>query len=278
MTSFSTVFSVVPYRTTLTTTLPGFGWPNPVTSYSYSMSTTTITVVHSSPRGSPPRTTPSYPRTTNTPWRPDPPPPTTTYPPWPVADNPPGTPPPEITPPEIPPPEIPPPEITPEPPTQTTPKPPPWTPPATSHGPVWTPIANPNLPQPSPDQPAPLPTPSTQPAPVVPVPEGPAPIKCGPDVPEPCRGNTYCDPQPLCSIGEDCPGVCLPIVQLGFSNVSFIPGSPMPDQPFILKSRKRKRVLILCVQQRFTQSWDARREIWQKMLDDGLYVMYRYSI
>jgi hypothetical protein len=35
------------------------------------------------------------------------------------------------------------------------------------------------------------------------------PPQCGPGKPK-CTGRTYCDPQPLCSIGEDCDGVCLP--------------------------------------------------------------------
>jgi hypothetical protein len=75
------------------------------------------------------------------------------------------------------------------------------------------------------------PTSSAQATSVVPqpvVPAAPAPIQCGPDE-APCKSGTYCDPQPLCSIGEDCPGVCLPNVQIRFSNVSFIP--PFSNQP-----------------------------------------------
>lgn len=59
------------------------------------------------------------------------------------------------------------------------------------------------MPAPSPIGP-PIPTDMGQPPPVA-----GAPIKCGPGQPV-CKDGTYCDPQPLCSIGEDCAGVCLP--------------------------------------------------------------------
>jgi hypothetical protein len=36
-----------------------------------------------------------------------------------------------------------------------------------------------------------------------------SPARCGPNQPN-CADGYYCDPQPLCSIGQNCPGLCLP--------------------------------------------------------------------
>jgi hypothetical protein len=43
-----------------------------------------------------------------------------------------------------------------------------------------------------------------------------SPPKCGPNIPN-CAENYYCDPQPLCSIGQNCPGLCLPKLASQFS-------------------------------------------------------------
>ena len=37
-----------------------------------------------------------------------------------------------------------------------------------------------------------------------------APTKCGPNLGR-CDDQKYCDPQPLCTAGLDCPGLCLPL-------------------------------------------------------------------
>jgi hypothetical protein len=36
-----------------------------------------------------------------------------------------------------------------------------------------------------------------------------SPARCGPNQPN-CADGYYCDPQPLCAIGQNCPGLCLP--------------------------------------------------------------------
>jgi hypothetical protein len=262
MSTYTSYYSVVPYRTTITTTLGGFGWPNPVTSFSYSIRTTTVTLAQSSWPGGPPIST----YNPNT-WSPQP---TSTWPQWPPSPSPWNTPSPTQWTPSptrwspTPPTWAPSSQWTPSPskwtpstsqwspsqspstwtgwnpsPSQwtsiTTPKPPPtssseWTPPTTSKpapwhpplssGPSWTSIGDPILPTTPPVQqtsvgPQQPVNPSSS---AVPDPVAQGPAVCGPGMPK-CTGNTYCDPQPLCSIGEDCAGVCLPILAARFDDV-----------------------------------------------------------
>jgi hypothetical protein len=61
------------------------------------------------------------------------------------------------------------------------------------------------------------------------------PAKCGPNSPR-CDDGLYCDPQPLCNIGLDCPGVCLPYYGGRYSQ---------PDL--------------------------VRRQIWDKVMAEGIY-------
>jgi len=50
-------------------------------------------------------------------------------------------------------------------------------------------------------------SPTSAPSVVIP-PTMQSPAKCGPNLPA-CAETYYCDPQPLCTIGKDCPGLCL---------------------------------------------------------------------
>jgi hypothetical protein len=270
---YTTYYSVVPYRTTITTTLGGFGYPNPVTSYSYGMSTTTVTIVNPAgapqnpqyqgpgqpfpygqnqpPQSTPHRTTTvtigwpnnnlplppqggppsSRPTTTITvtaggqpqynPSRPPQPPPippksstpkytppqyqepTNTGPPWSRPSDEPATPPAG--------------QGTPAPGSSST-RPPPWHPPSGVGG-SWTPVADPTVPSgpATPQQPPATPSAPKTTSSALPPNLGPPPalpgalIPCGPGM-DKCKADFYCDPQPLCSIGEDCPGVCLPVM------------------------------------------------------------------
>jgi hypothetical protein len=108
-------------------------------------------------------------------------------------------------------------------------KPAPWRPPPIPGG-SWTSVSDPTIPltpivipqptpTPTPTQVKPTSTTSTTTATLGPPPPlPPVPAKCGPGMSK-CIDNTYCDPQPLCSIGEDCPGICLPILNTDYVNV-----------------------------------------------------------
>ncbi|QDS71862.1 hypothetical protein FKW77_010026 [Venturia effusa] len=171
------------------------------------------------------------------------------------------------------------PQPTPETPAPTPARPTPWTPPQNTPQ-IWTPINNPTIPaaqptpapptqplqpppaqplQPPPAQPLQPPPAAASPSPPsagppsvpkdggMPPPAAGAPAKCGPGQPV-CKDGTYCDPQPLCSIGEDCAGVCLPTLSAKF---------PATDG--------------------FSQPWSVRREIWQGLLDSGEYSVYAFD-
>lgn len=56
----------------------------------------------------------------------------------------------------------------------------------------------------------PGPNPSSSSGPSIVIPNAmQAPSKCGPNLPS-CAELYYCDPQPLCAIGKECPGLCFP--------------------------------------------------------------------
>jgi hypothetical protein len=181
--------------------------------------------------------------------------------------------------------------------SSSTSRPAPWHPP-NGNGGSWTPVVEPTLPNNSPPAFTPIittasptsdfssitttspksttgtSTSSTSKAtstsianaptgPAVTVP-GQGPVKCGPGLAK-CTGNTYCDPQPLCSIGEDCPGVCLPVFnEKRTVNVSLFSG--------------QKRMFFTNFPQgtEGAQPWEVRRQVWQDLLDQGQFVMYRY--
>ncbi|KAF2436314.1 hypothetical protein EJ08DRAFT_655982 [Tothia fuscella] len=278
----STVYQTLPVTYTITTTLPGFYSPKPVTSYSTIVSMVTVTL-NQPPPGQNPNSPQTIWQTTTLngpiPWltstrtnRPPPSLPSTTTikgtnspytPPWSVPPSPPTS----IVPPVQ---------------TQSPSRPPVWTPPVNT-GPSWTPVPNASIPAQPPSSPAaptpqpappkttaaPLPpvspppvAPPAVPTPVASSPAGPpavppppkpaapgSPQVCGPGAPK-CPEGLYCDPQPLCSIGnDDCAGICLSV----FST--------------------RRNVKITQIQ----QPWEVRRRIWQGLLDQGTFIMYGYN-
>jgi hypothetical protein len=209
-------------RQTVTTVLPGFAWPTPITSYvngnQGQANRPTITVTQSR------RPTQNYPQESwPPPWETQPSRPRSTpvesiprtRPPLPKSTSIRSRPPIPTSTPRVPKPT----QQLPDRPTSTRPNT--WTPPVeTGIEPTWTPVTEPVIPveqpqttvviqEPEPTQipVAPIPTPSSAPE------TSNGPQKCGPSFGK-CATGTYCDPQPLCSIGEDCDGVCFAVVTM----------------------------------------------------------------